>query len=84
MKTAVEYIDEAYNNMDVLERTDWCSCYSCQRIFTTDKIVECIPEKNNGATAICPYCHVDALLIGVVEASELRHAHDICFGFTEE
>ncbi|HUN90360.1 MAG TPA: hypothetical protein VMU28_16280 [Terriglobales bacterium] len=42
-----------------LIRSDSCGCFYCLKIFAPDEIAEWIDE---GQTALCPYCPVDAVI----------------------
>lgn len=50
-----------FNNhhRELLESADKCGCYACCRIFHPKEIEE---WTDNNATAICPYCGVDAII----------------------
>lgn len=80
MKTAAEYIELSFNNMSRLSGENFCSCYSCLRMFSTNLIEEVIEDRNGKETAICPFCYVDSLLPGMYPAGELSLIGRLCFG----
>lgn len=69
-----------YHQAEVLG-SDECGCFYCLRIFATTEITEWIDE---GTTAMCPYCGIDALLGSAsgfpLTAEFLRTMHDVWFG----
>jgi hypothetical protein len=65
-----------------LERSEICSCFYCCQTFPVHRIEEWIDE---GSTALCPHCGVDAVLGSasgdpVAEQSFLRAMHLRWFG----
>ena len=52
------------HNKNTLERDNKCGCFYCLRVFSPSEIKEWCDESENeeGVTAICPYCDVDAIL----------------------
>ncbi len=49
----------AMHNKTQLDNTSKCGCYHCFAIFTPQEIKE---WTDDGDTAICPFCFVDAVL----------------------
>lgn len=49
------------NNKAMLDYDEKCGCFYCMRIFNPKEINELIDDKG-GATAICPYCGIDAVI----------------------
>jgi len=49
-------------NKEEILASEQCGCFYCLRIFGPKEIITWCPEKNNGETAICPHCHVDAVI----------------------
>ena len=50
---------------DAIARSDVCACFYCKRTFPPTAITEWIDESErfpDGATALCPHCHIDAVL----------------------
>lgn len=45
-----------------------CGCYFCMAVFSPTEIVE---WTDNGDTALCPCCGVDALLPGITDTQTL-------------
>jgi hypothetical protein len=64
----------AFRNRAAIERALEVSCYYCLRTFDPTAIEKWTDE---GETACCPHCEVDAVLPGRIERAELRalHAH---------
>lgn len=48
-------------NQKLVEKSPRCGCFSCRRVFDSNKIDEYFTDKT-GMTAICPYCSIDAVL----------------------
>ncbi len=50
-------------NRESLLRSSTCGCFSCLRIYRPIAITEWIDEEEAKiTTALCPYCHVDAII----------------------
>lgn len=47
------------NNKSSLEKSALCGCFYCGKIFSPREITEYADE---GKTAICPFCGIDAVL----------------------
>lgn len=47
------------HHKDEIDRSSYCGCFCCCRIFSPEEIKEWI---DNNDTAICPYCGVDAVI----------------------
>ena len=54
-----------------------CGCFHCQAVFSADGIRDWIDD---GQTALCPRCGVDAVLPDVTGTATLRALHDERFG----
>jgi hypothetical protein len=55
----------ASGHRDAIARSDVCACFYCKRTFPPTAITEWIDESErfpDGATALCPHCHIDAVL----------------------
>lgn len=50
-----------------------CGCFYCLRVFSGDVVREFI---DNGYTALCPFCSVDAVLPNVTDRRILKRIHD--------
>ena len=61
------YIHSILNRKD-LEKVEKCSCYFCVEVFPAKEIVEWMED---GETAICPRCGVDAILPGEISKKDL-------------
>ena len=46
------------NRMEI-ERSSQCGCFSCKRTFLSSEVEDFIDD---GETALCPYCCVDAVI----------------------
>lgn len=58
-----------------------CGCFSCLEVFSVDSIEEWTDE---GKTALCPKCGVDAVLAGsYVSATVLETLHSLFFSNTK-
>ena len=49
----------AMHNKNELEKATLCGCFYCLALFNPQEIKE---WTDNGDTAICPFCNVDAVL----------------------
>jgi hypothetical protein len=57
----------------------YCGCYYCLEIYPVSEIDMWV---DNGNTPVCPYCFIDAVLIGEVDVNTLERLHDEKFGET--
>lgn len=64
-------------NKDILSTVSWCSCYFCLKYSLTENLTT---WTDNGYTALCPNCDVDALIPDLVEVDILKEAHARWFG----
>ncbi len=71
LKNAAQY---AFKNKDKLVKE--CSCYHCLNKFDKEHITQWTDQ---GQTAICPSCHVDAVLPGIFSDEQLKLFHDYWF-----
>ena len=69
-------IEKATNNIEELDKYDMCGCYYCIRTFEVDEILE---FTDNGNTALCPHCGIDAVIPGMVNGFFLEKAHERWF-----
>ena len=46
-------------NRREIEQSSQCGCFSCKRTFLSSEVVDYTDE---GETALCPYCGVDAVI----------------------
>lgn len=70
----------ARNNKQSIESGGTCGCFYCLNTFQPSRIEKWI---DNGVTALCPICGVDAVLssnVSSVDPSFLRRMHDRWFG----
>jgi hypothetical protein len=49
------------NNYNEIILSKICGCFCCQKIFTPDKVVHWIKEKDGQSTAMCD-CGIDAVV----------------------
>ena len=61
----------SFNNVEELDRTEMCGCYFCIRIFPVSEVTDFV---DNGITALCPNCDIDAILPGVTSIPFLEAA----------
>jgi hypothetical protein len=62
----------SYRNKDRIEAETPCGCYFC---LTTFKGVDVDEWTDDGETALCPRCNIDAVMPGVTEPENLQAAH---------
>jgi len=46
-------------NRDQVEKSDFCGCYYCLKIYKPKDIVEWC---DGGRTALCPHCGIDSII----------------------
>jgi hypothetical protein len=68
---------ERSRNRKLLPAGTECGCFHCLSCFQSEEIQTWIDD---GSTALCPVCGVDAVLPGILDADELRTLHDESFG----
>jgi len=73
----------AANHRADLERSDVCACIFCEKTFTVSDVDEWV--KDEGGTALCPYCGVDSVIgsasgFPIADANFTRAMHDRWFG----
>ncbi len=64
----------AMKNRISLEFQTVCSCYQCLKTFAPGAVIDWTDE---GQTAICPHCGVDAVIPGQVGLNDLQEAHRV-------
>jgi hypothetical protein len=64
------------NNIEELDKYEVCGCYFCIHTFEADEILE---FTDDGTTALCPNCSVDAIIPGMVNGFFLEKAHERWF-----
>lgn len=73
----------SFKNLGAVMNSEMCGCYSCRRIFPASEVEEWIPD-GYGATAMCPYCSIDAVLGDVsgipIQEDVLKELHERWFG----
>ena len=50
-----------------------CGCYYCLEIYPFSEIKKWV---DNGTTPVCPYCHIDAVLVGRTDMFFLKKLHN--------
>lgn len=73
----VSPIQNSFNNRSALAQLGIAGCCSCLATFTADKVVQ---WTDDGATAVCPCCGLDAVLPGIVDAGTLLEAQQQWYG----
>lgn len=58
-----DYPARSIKNRDAVLAAQSCGCYFCLNTFATSAVTE---WEDNGQTAICPHCGIDAILPGVI------------------
>lgn len=53
----------AYNK-HLVEKFHQCGCFHCGNRFTSNEITQWLKEADGDDTALCPYCGVDAVIVG--------------------
>jgi hypothetical protein len=66
----------SFHNRAAIEAAAEASCYFCLRTFDSSAVER---YTDNGETATCPHCDVDALVPGRLSPYELRGLHEFWF-----
>ncbi len=66
----------SFYNRHSIQRAEKCGCYFCIRVFDSKEVVE---WRDNGNTAVCPNCEVDAVLPNVTDEKFLIQAAERFF-----
>ena len=53
----------AYNRA-MVEYSARCGCFHCGGIFAGNEVAQWLQEDDGEDTALCPYCGVDAVIVG--------------------
>ena len=81
----IKYTKFSIENRSLLENSDNCGCFYCQKTYHPSKIKE---WTDDGKTAICPYCGVDSVLpdIGPINISDklLKELNEFYFKKVEK
>ena len=64
----------SYKNKEILLKSTDCGCFSCATIFPSSAIKRWI---DNGETAMCPFCGVDAVLGDATETVTLARLKEL-------
>ena len=64
-------VKHSIRNKELVSQVSICSCYNCVRTFSPSEIMDWTDQ---GRTAICPLCGLDAVLPGQVD--NLQQIHD--------
>lgn len=51
----------SFENEGLVKKSNQCGCYFCWCVYKAEEVVEWIDDEN-GRTARCPYCGVDAVI----------------------
>lgn len=59
-----ELNEQSAYNRSVIENSPRCGCFHCESIFSGSDVKQWLSESDGEDTALCPYCGVDAVIIG--------------------
>lgn len=65
----------SYRNRALISAGGVCGCFYCRRTFDASRVQQFVDD---GQTALCPYCGVDAVLsatVDPIDANFLRQMH---------
>lgn len=69
--------NQPFRNRQAIAHATVCGCYCCLRVFLPSQIKR---WTDNGETALCPYCEIDAVLSGnedqPLDAGQLTRLHN--------
>jgi hypothetical protein len=71
------------NNRSLLRQGGQCGCFYCLKIFDAASVTN---WTDDSATALCPYCHIDAVLCASadrIDTAFLNAMHETRFDTTE-
>jgi hypothetical protein len=66
-------------NRAQVEAVARCGCFHCQAVFAAADVRAWVDD---GQTALCPRCDIDAVLPGITDADTLRSLHHHRFDVT--
>ena len=66
----------SWHNRDQITPGSVCGCFHCQAIFRGDNVRRWVDE---GLTALCPRCGIDAVMPGATDQAALKALHDRAF-----
>lgn len=75
---ADDIFQRSIRNREALEKADRCGCYFCETIYSPKEIND---WADNGETAICPHCNIDAV---VAETDDFKVTEQILSEGKEE
>lgn len=75
--TPAEAIKLSKNNRMAVQEASFVGCYYCLSVYAAYMVEDFVDD---GQTAICPHCYVDAVLPGPVTKEELQLANYKWFG----
>jgi hypothetical protein len=71
-----EFSKRSIHNAKQVAESKECGCYFCLRVFPSEEILEFI---DNGDTAICPFCNIDAILPNFTDKEALKKGLEYWF-----
>lgn len=69
---------QTFKNRDILQEANDCVCVNCSEEFKVEEISDWLDNKQ---TAVCPHCHVDAVLpkTETLTTEKLKELHYLWF-----
>lgn len=68
--------DRSIRNRSALGQSHRASCYFCLRTFPAADVIS---WTDNGDTALCPFCRIDAVLPGEIDLATLTATNEYFF-----
>jgi hypothetical protein len=68
--------DRSIRNRSALAQSQRASCFFCLRTFPCADVISWTDQ---GETAICPFCRIDAVLPGEIDLPTLTATNEYCF-----
>lgn len=75
---------KSFKNSEQIKTAEICSCFYCLRKYPGKTVKEFAKEDDNKATAICPFCWIDAVIPEDVSEQVLKEMCKTYFEINRE
>jgi len=76
MKNPDNAIESSRINRNTIENNTQCGCYFCTTVFKGSEITEWVDD---GQTALCPHCDIDAVIPNETDVDYLKASFERWF-----